>query len=292
MNRTVSILGAGRVGRTLGRRLRELGWTVEDVITRHGNSARAAVLAIGAGRACFRPTRRILNADVVLITTPDHAIGDVAKNLARIGGEEWKRKIVLHTSGAYDRRVLEPLARLGAATGSIHPLQTFSGRGLPRLDGVIFVLEGETRAVRLARAIAISLGGDPVRLSGRDKPAYHAAGAFAAGHVLAVMEAASLILMDLGFTRRRARQALIPLVRQTIENFELLGPRATWTGPLSRGDYSTVAKHVEALERFPREVGESNAALSRLAARLLADNPRKMLRQLERVSEKPKGGRR
>lgn len=213
----------------------------------------------------------------------------VAADLAQIGGDEWKDKIVLHTSGALDRSVLAPLAARGAATGSLHPLQTFSGRGVPRLEGVIFAIEGDSVALRKARAIAQALGGEPVTLTGRDKPAYHAAGAFVAGRVLAVMEAATRILMEMGFTRRRAIQALLPLVHQMLDNFEHFGPRAAWTGPLSRGDYDTVAKHIQAMERFPREIRDAYIALTRLAACLLTPQPEETLRRIDRLLRKPKG---
>ena len=72
---------------------------------------------------------------MVLITTPDSAIEGVAENLAQIGGKEWRGKVVLHTSGALDSSVLKPLADLGAATGSMHPMQTFSDQRLPELAG-------------------------------------------------------------------------------------------------------------------------------------------------------------
>ena len=291
MPATISIVGAGRVGRALGRRLRSLGWTVGAVVTRSKRTARAAVRGIGGGTAHAGLTRRALASDVVLISTPDDAIPDVAAALAEIGGDEWRGKAVLHTSGALDRTVLAPLARYGAATGSLHPLQSFSGRGLPRLAGVIFTVEGDRRAAAMARRIARALGGVAIAIDGRNKPAYHAAGAFVAGHILAVVEGATEILMALGFTRRRAVRALLPLARQVLDNFERLGPRAAWTGPLSRGDYCTIAKHASALREFPREVREAYAVLTRLAARLLARNPRAALERLKSVLHESRGGK-
>ncbi len=283
MAQTVAIVGAGRLGRLLGRRLHELGWPVGAVVTRSAATTRAAVRAIGAGVGHVGLTRQVLAAEVVLITTPDDAVREVAARLARMGGEEWRGKVVLHTSGALDHKALGPLARRGAATGSLHPLQTFSGRTLPRLEGIVFALEGDRRACRVARRIARELGGFPISVPAASKPAYHTAGAFAAGHVLAVVEAATRILMALGFTRRQASGALLPLVRQTLDNFEHLGPGASWTGPVSRGDYSTVAKHLAALRRFPREYSTAYAALTRLTARVLAPEKREVARRLNRV---------
>jgi len=283
MGKRAAIVGAGRVGRTLGRRLRALGWKIGAVVTRSPRTARAAVRAIGAGRPQARLDERVLECDLLLIATPDRAIAGVATALAKCAGRGWRGKVVLHTSGALGREALAPLARRGAATGSLHPMQTFSGHGTPRLDGVCFAVEGVPRARQLAARIARGLGGVPVALNARRKPAYHAAGALAAGHVMTVVEAATRILVALDFPRRRAAAALLPLVRQTLDNFERLGPRAAWTGPLSRGDFATVAKHAAALRRFPREYAEAYAALTRLGARLLAQRPAPVLRRLRRV---------
>lgn len=117
MSLTLAIVGAGRVGRALGRSLLELGWPVNAVITRSRATARAAVRAIGAGTPYHHLTRRVLAAEVVLLTTPDDAVSRVATRLAQMGGREWARKVVLHTSGALPFAVLAPLARCGARTG-------------------------------------------------------------------------------------------------------------------------------------------------------------------------------
>jgi len=286
MTRTLAIVGAGRAGSALGRRLRKLGWRIGPVITRSEATARAAVRAIGGGQPHAALTRHVLDSGLVLVATPDGAIGEVAGALARLGGEEWRGKIVLHTSGALGSSALEPLAKLGAATGSLHPLQTFSGKSVPALEGVVFTVEGQPAALRAARQIARALGGIPVQIEPGRKPAYHAACAFASGHALALAEAATRILVSLGFTRKQAVRALLPLLRQTLGNSELLGPGAAWTGPLARGDYGTIALHTTALAAFPAEYLQAYAALSRLGARVLGQDSEAMLRALDAVFRK------
>jgi predicted short-subunit dehydrogenase-like oxidoreductase (DUF2520 family) len=297
MSRTVSIVGAGRVGIALGKRLRELGWRIGAVVTRSKATSRAAVRAIGAGVPIegqgFNPAKgrdTLIGAlasatDVIVITTPDDALAFVAQSLARAVGRSGalRGKIILHTSGALDRSVLAPLARLGAATGSLHPMQTFSGRGIPRLEGVTFAIEGSPKARRVAHALARSLGGVPVAIAGRDKPAYHATAVLAGGSGFALMEAAVEILVRIGFTRRQAMQTLLPLARQMLDNIERIGPRAAWTGPLSRGDYAVVAKHLEALRRYPPEFRKSYAALALLAGRVLSKTSSVTLARLQRA---------
>lgn len=271
------------MGRTLGRRLRELGWRLDVVTARSISNARTAVRVIGAGHPSDRLTHQLLDSRVVLVTVPDAAIECVANQLAHLGGEEWRRKVVLHTSGAMEPCALKPLAELGAATGSMHPMQTFSHQNSPDLAACIFGIDGAPGALRVARKIIHQMGGVAVRLSGTNKAAYHAAGSFACVYVLTIIEAATRLLMTQGFTRRQAMRALLPLTRQTLDNFERVGPYAAWTGPLSRGDFSTLHKHVEALSELDPGYLQAYEVLSRLAVKVLDPKPGPLLEQLERI---------
>ena len=290
MERTLAIVGAGRVGRALGRRLRELGWKIGVVVTRSEASSRRAVRFIGAGKPHGGLTRNVLVSSVILIATPDDAVPAAARELARMGGEELRGKVVLHTSGAQDSRALAPLKEFGASVGSMHPLQTFSGVGVPDLAGKVFAVEGDVIGVRAARQIARALGGSPVQIAAGKKVLYHAAAALAAGHVLALVEEATQLLVSLGIKRSEATRALLPLTRQVLDNFERVGPRAAWTGPLARGDYRIVESHLRALHDSREEVALAYEALNRLAARVLAQDAAGTMAELEKISAalKPK----
>jgi predicted short-subunit dehydrogenase-like oxidoreductase (DUF2520 family) len=304
MTRTLSIVGAGRVGRTLGKRLRERGWRIGAVVTRSAATSRAAVRTIGAGAPLawagsvgihLHGKRRgsgqdsaldvtaIFAADVIFLCTADDDLPALVRTLAKLGRAKCKGKIVLHTSATLDRTVLAPLARCGAATGSLHPMQAFGGKLIPKLSGVIFGVEGDPKARHMAQSIGKSLGGITVTINTRDKPIYHAAAVMAAGSTYPAIEAGVQLLMGIGFTRARAMQTLVPLIRQIFDNIERIGPRAAWTGPLSRGDYAIVARHARALRRYPREFRQSYAASSLLAGRLLAKNPAVAVGKIKRA---------
>jgi predicted short-subunit dehydrogenase-like oxidoreductase (DUF2520 family) len=263
--------------------LRESGWRIGAVVTRSAASARRAVRFIGAGKPCKGMTRQILASHVILIATPDDEIANVALELARIGEEELLGKTVLHTSGALDSSVLQAVRGAGAVVGSIHPLQSFSRVAVPLLDGRVFTVEGDAQAVRAGRQIARALGGSPILIAGSKKVLYHTAAAMVAGHVLAIEEAATHLLLSLGMKRREAVRALLSLTRQVLENFERLGPHEAWTGPLSRADFKIVRAHWEALQDWPEEYAQAHEALSRLAARVLPKDPAAMLAELEEV---------
>ena len=281
MTKTLAIVGAGRVGRSLGQRLRQAGWRITVVASRSEGSAKRGARFIGAGRPVTGIPPTLSAASTILLTVPDDAIARVAKELADIAGEDLCGRVVLHTSGALDASVLAPVRNRGAAAGSIHPLQSFNGVSVPPLEGKVFAIEGDEAAVRMARKIARSLGGSPVGITATKKPLYHAAGAFVAGLSLAMEEAGVQIMMAAGLKRREAQGALLSLTRQVLEHYEKLGPQKAWTGPLSRGDYGVVATHESVLRELPPEFLDAYRAVSRLAARVLAHDSAAMLTELD-----------
>jgi predicted short-subunit dehydrogenase-like oxidoreductase (DUF2520 family) len=277
--------------------MRELGWRIGAVVTRNESTARRAVRFIGSGSARVGVSRRILTSTCILIAAPDHAIEAIANELARIGGEELQGQVVLHTSGAMDSSILQAVRFHGASAASMHPLQTFNGVTVPPLEGKIFAIEGDPMAVRTARKIARALGAAPSHIAPRNKPLYHAAGALAAGHALVVVEAAVQLLMSMGTKRREALRALLPMTKQVLQNYERLGPRGAWTGPLARGDYEVVAKHLDALQQYSREYANAYEALNRLGEQVLvrdaADTPPPSVRmeQVKKAKAQSIGGK-
>jgi predicted short-subunit dehydrogenase-like oxidoreductase (DUF2520 family) len=284
MQKVLAIVGAGRVGRSLGRGLRENGWKIHYVVTRTEATARKAVRFIGAGKALALISREVVCAETILVCVPDDAIRETGVELARVGGEELQGKTVLHTSGACASDGLDAVRIFGAYAGSMHPLQSFSGVSVPPLEGKIFAIEGDAKAANVARQMARTLGGTPVSIVAAKKPLYHAAGAFAAGLVLAMEEAGVQMAVASGMKRREAMLALLSLTRQVLEHYEKLGPQKAWTGPLSRRDYGVVAMHQHALEELSPEFLEAYQAACRLAARVLATKPEAMLNKLEEIS--------
>ena len=239
----VKVIGRGRLGSAIHARLAERGLAAEGP-----------------------------EADLVLLCVPDSAIGGAA-GAVPLG--PW----VAHMSGATPLSALAPHER----RFGLHPLQTFSGHTVPSFAGCTCAIEGTPVALRMARRISRELGSVPVVLPSRRKAAYHVAAALAAGHALAVMETAVRILVKVGFPRQRAIHALLPLTRQTLANYERVGPRAAWTGPLSRGDFGVIERHLEALRPFPREYREAYDALSRLGLNVLASGGGSKKRLLEQT---------
>jgi predicted short-subunit dehydrogenase-like oxidoreductase (DUF2520 family) len=180
-------------------------------------------------------------ADAVLLCVPDAAIADAA--LAHAG----VAPLVGHTSGATS---LAALDGSGADAFGLHPLQTFAEGG-GEFEGSGCAIGGTTpRALATADALARCLGMRPFELADADRPAYHAAASIASNFLVTLEAAAERVAASTGLER----DLLVPLVRQTVENWAALGPERALTGPVARGDEETVERQREAVEAAAPEL--------------------------------------
>ncbi|HET7440984.1 MAG TPA: Rossmann-like and DUF2520 domain-containing protein [Terriglobales bacterium] len=274
---TIAIVGPGNLGRALARSLRGAGYRIREVITQDNRSSqkRARDIAMGA-RVATASTAR-LDAEVVWFCVPDREIAQAARTLG--SQANWEGKIALHSSGALASDELEPLRRKGASVASLHPLMTFVSGSQPRLAGVPFGVEGDTKAVRVARRIVHDLKGDMFRLPKQNKVAYHAWGAFTSPLLLSALVAAEEVAGLAGISRTAARKRMLPIVAQTLANYAALGPERAFSGPIIRGDVDTVARHLKALGKSPG-VKQVYLALARAALRNLPVGNRKALERI------------
>jgi predicted short-subunit dehydrogenase-like oxidoreductase (DUF2520 family) len=176
-------------------------------------------------------------------------------------------------------RELESLRKRGAAVASVHPLMTFVAGSRPSLEGVPFALEGDAGAVRQARRVVRDLGGESFLLAARRKAAYHAWATFTSPLWLAFLVTLEDVARGAGLSAKEVRRMSLPILRQTLANYERLGPRHSFSGPIIRGDVSTVAKHLAMLRRQPR-VRDVYVALARVAMERLPAKNKEELRRL------------
>lgn len=217
-----------------------------------------------------------LDTDVVWITVPDDAIAGVARALAR--SQEWKGKVVLHSSGAITSDELSPLRAKGAPVASVHPMMTFVRGVAPQMAGVAFAVEGDAAAVRVAKSIVERLGADAFSIKKENKVLYHVFGSFASPLVIALMASLEQVALAAGIRKQDIKPIMVPLLWQTLHNYLKHDAAAAFSGPLVRGDVATVRKHLEELRKLP-EVRQVYVALARTALKNLPVKNRKALEQ-------------
>jgi predicted short-subunit dehydrogenase-like oxidoreductase (DUF2520 family) len=245
----VSIIGAGRLGTALAVALAGCGYSIQSLVTRRAQSARRAANLLDAEVQVLtaKQLHSLRRADVFLITVPDDQIAGVAAELSSLRFATDRKTTVLHTSGALSAEVLTPLRKKGWSTGSVHPLISVSDRGAA-LPAGFWSVEGDTAALRFAKAMVRDLAGRSFSIRSEDKPLYHAAAVMVSGNVVALFDVALEMLVRCGLTRKTAQEILLPLIASAVHSLETKDPVEALTGTFSRGDLETVKRHLEALK--------------------------------------------
>jgi predicted short-subunit dehydrogenase-like oxidoreductase (DUF2520 family) len=241
----IGILGAGRAGRALAVALRRAGAHIAAVASR--TQASAARLAADTDAQVSTSRGLPSLCDVILVAVPDDAIPQADADLAAFGKLEGR--IIVHTSGVHDSAVLAGAERAGAMTGSLHPAFAFSDEGyaLAHLHEAVFAIESKHAVVRVALDNLVKLlGARAIVLPPGMKAQYHAGLVIASNYLVTLYAAAAHLLRGAGAGEDDIPALLLPLMRATLGNLSAQGPAAL-TGPISRGDAGTVARHVAAL---------------------------------------------
>lgn len=161
---------------------------------------------------------------------------------------------IAHVSGATSLEALAPHRQ----RFSLHPLQTFTrARGAEQFDGAWAAVTAESVEARTrGRWLADALGVTPFELADANRVLYHAGAAIASNYLVTIYRAAARLALLAG----TPPEALVPLMRRTIDNgFDL-------TGPIARGDRSTVDAHIRALEAEAPDLVDMYRVLARLTA--------------------------
>jgi len=283
----LGFIGAGTVGTALAVRLSSKGYRMIAVSSRSQTSARKLAQAV-SGCHAFNNNQDVADtAEVIFITTPDDAIAPVASQIQWHTGQ-----CVVHCSGADSTDILEPARKLGAQVGVFHPLQTFASvsQAIENIPGSTFALEAEEPLLNIFKEMANALDGNWVELKAGDKVIYHAAAVIACNYMVTLVKLASDLWQTFDVSPHQATQALLPLLRGTINNIDTVGIPRCLTGPIARGDTGTVKKHLKALqEKAPailstyRELGLQTIPVALAKGRINQDKAE----ELETILKQP-----
>ena len=267
--KTVAIIGAGVVGRALGKVLRSRRYTIKAIASRTPASAREAAEFIGAGRVARTASAAAKSASLVFITTPDRAVRQVCDEIAE---EKAFRKsaCVFHLSGGLTSEALGGARACGAYVASLHPMQSFASpeEAVKRFRGTVFAFQGDPGAREAAARVVKSLGGAMAMVDAEAKSLYHAAGVVMSNYLVSIADLGVILLELAGLTPEQARQAALPLIQGTVQNIERLGVPAALTGPIARGDAETIEAHLRALAKLPRDIRRLYRELGRYTVRV------------------------
>jgi predicted short-subunit dehydrogenase-like oxidoreductase (DUF2520 family) len=251
----VNIIGAGCLGKTIGYLL------VKNQLVQIGaihntsrESALNAIQFIGDGEYC--PSIATLPAaDITLIATPDDLISSTC---AMLGKSKYLKQgsIVLHCSGSLTTDALIAAKEKGCYLASIHPMRSFANPKLSisQYPGTYCAMEGDAEARVTIRCLFDAIGSITYEIEKEKKSLYHAAGVFAANYLVTLAQQAFLCLQEVGIEKKMAMNVIANLMSSTVTNLEKTqSPQESLTGPIKRGDSSTIHQHLRSLANLEQK---------------------------------------
>lgn len=241
----IGIIGAGKVGTTLGKYLSIHGKNVTGFYSRtHESADEAATFAETETYSSL--CKLVEKSDVIFITTPDGVIHQVWGELLH---QDISNRIICHFSGSLSSHVFSGREEAGASGISMHPMYAFSDKfhSYEQFHTAYLTLEGDPEAVAVMKPMWEAIGHHVLTLKAEDKIKYHAAAAMASNEMLGLMQASLDILSECGFSEKDSMALLTPLVQGNIASMLEKGCVNALTGPVERGDAQTVRKHLQAL---------------------------------------------
>jgi predicted short-subunit dehydrogenase-like oxidoreductase (DUF2520 family) len=270
----VGFIGAGAAGSTLARVFAARGARITAVAARRPWNAEALVELLPPGAQALPPEDVPDVCDLIFLAVSDDAIPMLAAELPWRSGQG-----VVHLSGAQAADALTAVRARGALPAALHPLMTFPRtlRDLPadallaRLAGCAWALEAADDGLRRTlESLVAALGGRVIPLRPEDRVPYHIAAVFASNYVVALLGATADLWGTFGEPPETAVRALLPLVRAAVEGTAAHGPAQALTGPIARGDISTLSAHLAWLSAHAADpavapIRDAYLALARLA---------------------------
>ena len=260
------VVGKGRLGKALASALALAGSPLVVVSGRDGAARPDEILSAA---------RQVGPEVILLLAVRDDALSGLAAVLSDAVSGFPPGTAALHHSGAHGAELLAPLGEKGLATGSCHPLQTFTGSPVDaqRFQGTAFAIDGSGAGLAAAERMALALGGRPVVVRTRDRALYHLAAALGANGLTGLVAASRDALTGAGLAPGDALDALAPLLRSALEEALCRGPEAALTGPVARGDETTLERHRRALLAWDASRTALVEALIREQRRLAGRSP-------------------
>ncbi len=280
----IGIIGAGKVGTTMGKYVSCHGGSVSGFYSRTAVSAKEAAEFSGTGY--FDNMDSLIEAsDTLFIATVDEAVAGVWDCIAK---KNVKGKVVCHFSGSLSSDVFSNWSETGAYVCSLHPIYAFSNKftSYQNLTEAMFAVEGCEEALVRMRSLFALLPNRVITIDTAQKAKYHAALSVASNQVVGLIYMAVEMIKETGITEETAYAMLGPLVQNNIksvfagEDGQAAGCAQALTGPVERNDCGTVLRHLASLSgsRWENPYRSMGSVLTELAGK---KNPGRDYRQMQ-----------
>lgn len=247
-----TIVGFGAVGQALTHSLHATGERVSSVVTGRKNEVEQELKSMPD---CLVSDQIQIPVTpfphLIWLTVPDDNIAETLSDV--LNSDQIKMKddlTILHCSGSLGLDTLSDAKHLGYSVASLHPLQTFSKEAGGEdnnsfRDVYASILSSDETTEKRLDALCDLLGILPMHVSEQEKKQIHLSAAIACNYLTTLLDIARRQLPE---GKSISIEIFEPLLKKTIEQNLRLRPEQALSGPVKRGDYSTIITHLELLK--------------------------------------------
>lgn len=250
---SIAVIGKGRVGSSLSAKIAKMG------------SGYQLFAHLPARTKSFAALENKGGPEVIIIASKDDSITTVAEKSLQAAGNNLK--LMLHCAGSRESIILPK--RTSVARLTLHPIQTFAEADGSLLENIYYMAStGDAYAKSWAKRFVKDIGGNGViEIRGKNLPLYHTLVVFASNFTTLLGGAVELLSKQLKIPPSKMKEAVAPLMQNSLDNVLHNNAAKVLTGPLARKDYSTILKHRKALRSQPaalRKIYEGFVMLAEL----------------------------
>lgn len=245
----IAIIGAGKIAYSLVYALVGNGYRVKLIISNNIDSAQKLAQKFSIKNYSDKLVDLNTNIRVVFLSVPDNQIKITTDKLANLHINV-RNSLFIHLSGAENISKLGSLQQAGAFTASFHIMQTFPSKRIVKVENSYASIETENKfAERFLFHLAKNLKLKPFKLSSEDKIRYHIAGVFASNFLVGnIFNSENIFDIKKNKTNYNNFDFLSPIIKSTFNNIKQLGSSNSLSGPIERGDLTTIKKHINVLK--------------------------------------------
>jgi len=239
------IIGAGKLAYSLTSALLDAGYSVQSVISRKLSSAKSLAKKFSISHYSNSIGKIPEDINIFFLTVPDGEIKKAAENLSKLK-KNFRDCICIHFSGVENISALKALKKKWCAVGSLHIIRPFPSKSTVDLKNFPVSVETEDKRVNsFLIHLCNKLKLKPHRITSDEKVLHHLAAVHSSNFLVGNLFNAFCLI---GSKKNLPKEILKQTTQSALNNVFKLSPSRALSGPIDRGDFYTIKKHLAALD--------------------------------------------
>ena len=245
----IAFIGAGKAAYSIADALIKAGYKIDLAISKDLTSANNFSKKFKINSYSNYISNLIGYAEIIILSVPDNQIKITSDEISKLK-LNFPQKLFIHLSGVNDISVLSSLKKKKARTASFHMMQTFPSKKIVPIKNCYAAIETEDKtAEKYLFELSRNLNLHPFKIKSEEKAYYHLAGVYASNFLVGNTYSAENIFKKSYKGEIKFFEIAQPIIKSTLNNINKNNSENSLSGPVDRGDYKTIIKHISSLKK-------------------------------------------